>query len=59
MFLKPVVQNATTWSRTLQELTNLIIEYEQPKENLFKTNNRLQCSLKWKIMRQIVKNRDK
>jgi hypothetical protein len=46
MFLKPVVQNATTWSRTLQELTNLIIEYEQPKENLFKTNNRLQCSLK-------------
>jgi hypothetical protein len=29
MFLKQVAQNATTWSKTLQELLNLIVEFEQ------------------------------
>jgi len=42
MFLEQVAHNATTWSRTLQELANLIIEYEQTREILFKTNNYLQ-----------------
>jgi hypothetical protein len=59
MFLEQVVHNATTWLGTLQELTNLRIEYEQTKENLFKTNNYLQCSLELKIMHQTVKNCDK
>ncbi len=52
-FLEQVVQNATTWSRTLQELSNLRIEFEQVKENLSKTHNRLQtCSLKLKIVQR-------
>jgi hypothetical protein len=29
MFLKQVAQNATTWSITLQELSNLGIEFKQ------------------------------
>jgi hypothetical protein len=37
MFLKQVAQNATTWSRTLQELSNLKVEFEQVKENLSET----------------------
>jgi hypothetical protein len=41
MFLKQAAHNATTWSRTLQELANLRIEYEQTRENLSKTNNYL------------------
>ncbi len=28
MFLEQAAQNATTWSRTLQELSNLRVEYE-------------------------------
>jgi len=32
MFLEQVAQNATTWSRTLQELSNLNIELEQVKK---------------------------
>jgi hypothetical protein len=31
MILKQVVQNATTWSKTLQELSNLRVEFEQVK----------------------------
>jgi hypothetical protein len=41
MFLKQVVQNATTWLKPLQELSNLRVEFEQVKENLFETHNRL------------------
>jgi hypothetical protein len=41
MFLKQVVKNATTWLATLQELSNLRVEYEQAKENLFETHNHL------------------
>jgi endo-1,4-beta-mannosidase len=36
MFLKQVVQNATTWSRTLQELSNLRVEFEQVKNTCLK-----------------------
>jgi hypothetical protein len=51
MFLKQATQNATTWLGTLDELTNLIVEFEQTKENLSTTSNRLQtCSLKVEIM---------
>jgi hypothetical protein len=51
MFLEQAVQNATTWSRTLQELANLRIEYKQTEENLYETNNHLQtCSLKLETM---------
>jgi predicted nucleic acid-binding Zn-ribbon protein len=60
MFLKQVVQNATTWSWTLQELLNLIIEFEQIKENMSKTHNRLQTfSQKLKTMQKTLKNHDK
>jgi len=41
MFLKQVVQNATTWLGTLQELSNLIVEFEKVKENLSETHNHL------------------
>jgi hypothetical protein len=41
MFLEQVAQNATTWSRTLQELSNLRVEFEHVKENLFETHNHL------------------
>jgi hypothetical protein len=41
MYLKQVVQNATTWLGTLQELSNLKVQFEQVKENLFKTPNHL------------------
>jgi hypothetical protein len=41
MFLEQVVQNATTLLRTLQELSNLRVEFEQVKENIFETHNRL------------------
>jgi hypothetical protein len=51
MFLEQVVQNATTWLKTLQELSNLRVEFEQIKENLSKTHNCQQiCSLKLKTM---------
>ncbi len=60
MFLEQVTQNATTWSGTLQELSNLIIEFEQVKENMFETHNHLQtCSLKFKTVQRTLKNRDK
>jgi hypothetical protein len=60
IFLEQVTQNATTWSGTLQELSNLIIEFEQVKENMFETHNHLQtCSLKLKTMQRTLKNRDK
>jgi hypothetical protein len=46
MFLEQVAQNATTWLRTLQELSNIRVEFEQAKENVCETHNRLQtCSL--------------
>jgi hypothetical protein len=41
MFLEQVAQNAMTLSRTLQELSNLRVEFEQVKENLFETHNHL------------------
>jgi len=41
MFLKQVTQYVTTWSKTLQELSNLIIEFEQVKENMVETHNHL------------------
>jgi hypothetical protein len=41
MFSKQVAQNVTTWLGTLQELSNLIVEFEQVKENLSKSHNRL------------------
>jgi hypothetical protein len=60
MFLEQVAQNATTWSGTLQELLNLKIEFEQVKESLFKTHNRLQtCSLELEIEQKTLKNHDK
>jgi hypothetical protein len=31
MFLKQVAQNETTWLKTLQELLNLIVEFQQVK----------------------------
>jgi hypothetical protein len=39
MFLKQVGQIATTYSRTLQELSNLRVEFEQVKKNMSKTHN--------------------
>jgi hypothetical protein len=46
MILKQVTQNATTLSGTLQELSNLRVEFEQVKKNMFETYNHLQtCSL--------------
>jgi len=42
MFLEQVAQDATTWSRTLQELSNLRVEFEQVKENMSETHNQLQ-----------------
>jgi hypothetical protein len=39
MFFEQVAQNATTWLRTLQELSNLRVEFEQIKEILSKTHN--------------------
>jgi hypothetical protein len=39
MFLEQAAHDATTQLRTLQELANLRVEYEQTKENLSKTNN--------------------
>jgi len=60
MFLEQTTQNATTWSRTLDELANLIVEFEKTKKKLFATSNGLQtCSLKLEIMQQIFKNCDK
>jgi hypothetical protein len=51
MFLEQIAQNATTWLRTLQELSNLRIEFKQLKENLSKTHNHLQtCSLELEIV---------
>jgi len=41
MFLEQVTQNAKTWLKTLQELSNLKVEFEQVKENLFETHNHL------------------
>jgi hypothetical protein len=32
MFLEQVFQNATTWLRTLQELSNIRFEFEQFKK---------------------------
>jgi hypothetical protein len=49
-----------TWLGTLQELANLRVEYEQIRENMSKTNNRLQTySLELEIMQQTFKNHDK
>jgi hypothetical protein len=41
MFLKQVGQIATTYLGTLQELSNLRIEFEQVKENMSETYNHL------------------
>jgi septation ring formation regulator EzrA len=60
MFLEQVAQNATTWSKTLQELSNLRVEFEQVKENMSETHNHLQtCSLRLEIMQKTLKNCDK
>jgi hypothetical protein len=49
--LEQVAQNAIIWLGTLQEPSNLIIEFEQIKENLFETHNRMQTySLELKTM---------
>jgi hypothetical protein len=51
MVLEQVAQNATTWLGTLQELSNLKVQFEQAKENLSQTHNRLQTySLELEIM---------
>jgi chromosome segregation ATPase len=51
MFLKQVTQN---------ELSNLIVEFEQVKENMFETHNHLQTySLELKTMLKTFKNLDK
>jgi septal ring factor EnvC (AmiA/AmiB activator) len=53
MFLEQLAQNATTWSKTLQELSNVRVEFKQVKKNLFETHNRLQtCSLKLETMQK-------
>jgi len=39
MFWKQVVQNATTWLGTLQELSNLRVEFEQVEDNLSESHN--------------------
>ncbi len=60
MFLEQATQNVTTWSGTLQELTNLRVEYEQTRQNMSKTNNHLQtCTLQLYLMQQTFKNHDK
>ncbi len=60
MFLKQAAQNATTWSRIMQELANLKVEYEQTKDNIFETNNRLQTySMKLERVQQTLNNCDK
>jgi len=60
MFLKKVAQNATTWSKKLQELSNLRVEFEQVKKNMFETHNCLQTySLKLETMQKTLKNHDK
>jgi hypothetical protein len=44
----------------LQDLSNLKIEFEQVKENLFETHNCLQTySLKIELAQKTLKNRDK
>jgi hypothetical protein len=51
MFLEQATQNATTESGTLDELTNLIVEFEQTKEILSIMSNCLQtCSLELETM---------
>jgi hypothetical protein len=51
MFLEQVAQKATTWSRTLQELANLKIKFEQSKKKLVWDPQCLQTySLKLEIM---------
>jgi hypothetical protein len=42
MFLEQVAQNATTWLGTLQEISNLRVEFEQVKENMYETCNCMQ-----------------
>jgi hypothetical protein len=60
MFFKQVVQNANTWLGTLQELSNLKVEFEKTIENLFETHDRLQtCSLELKIVQKTLKNHEK
>ncbi len=61
MFLKQLVQNATTQLRTLQELSNLKVEFEQVKENLSETtHNHMQtCSLELERVQRTLKNNDK
>jgi predicted nucleic acid-binding Zn-ribbon protein len=60
MFLEQVIQNATTWSGTLQKISNLKVEFEQVKENLSETHNCLQTySLKLETMLKTFKNLDK
>jgi hypothetical protein len=60
MFLRQVLQNVTTWLRTLQELSNLRVGFEQVKENLFETHKRLQtCSLELEIVQKTLKSCDK
>jgi chromosome segregation ATPase len=60
MFLEQVAQNATTLLGTLQELSNLKVEFEQVKENLSDTHNHLQtCTLKLEILQKTLQNHDK
>jgi uncharacterized membrane protein YgaE (UPF0421/DUF939 family) len=59
MFLEQVAQNAITWLGTLQELSNLRVDFEQVKKNLSETHNHLQtCSLELKIVQRTLKNHD-
>jgi uncharacterized protein YukE len=60
MFLEQVIQNATTWSGTLQKNSNFKVEFEQVKKNMSETHNRLQTySLKLETMLKTFKNLDK
>ncbi len=60
MFWEQIAQNATTWLRTLQKLSNLRVEFKQVKENLSKTHNHQQTySLKLETEQRTLKNRDK
>jgi hypothetical protein len=45
MFLEQVAQNATNLLRTLQELSNLKVEFEQVIKNLSKPITTYACSL--------------
>jgi endo-1,4-beta-mannosidase len=60
MFFEQATHNATTWLGILEGLTNLSVECEKTKHNLYETNNQLQThSIELTTMQQTLKNHKK